>query len=427
MNLIVNTSTLNGEITIPGSKSHTIRALVIATLAKGISKIYRPLVSADTLSCLKGCEALGANYKKQEDYWQVEGVAGHPNLPQDIIDVGNSGTTLNFLIGAASLVDGYTIFTGDDQIKRRPVQPLLDALNMLGVEAHSTPQTGCPPLVVKGILKGGYTEVKGSISQPLSSLLINCPLALNETELNVIDLREKPYIEMTLGWLDKQQIQYDRTNLEHFWIKGNQSFKAFTETIPADFSSATFFFCAAAIPGCNIVLKGLDFNDTQGDKNVVDVLRAMGADIHLTDQGLHIRGTQLKGMEIDLADMPDALPALSVVGCLAQGTTQIRNVAHARVKETDRIAIMSRGLKAMGADISELPDGLTVKTSRLTGHSVQSYKDHRVAMALAIAGLAAQGTTTIKDADAIGITFPQFPQLLRQLGASVEIRDMEPV
>ena len=174
MNLIVNASTLNGEITIPGSKSHTIRALVIATLAKGISKIYQPLVSADTLFCLKGCEALGANYEEKEDHWQIEGVAGHPNLPQDIIDVGNSGTALNFLTGTAGLVDGYTILTGNAQLKRRPVQSLLDALTMLGVEAYSTPQTGYPPLVVKGILKGGYTEVKGRICQrnDLSSFLL---------------------------------------------------------------------------------------------------------------------------------------------------------------------------------------------------------------------------------------------------------------
>jgi len=204
-------------------------------------------------------------------------------------------------------------------------------------------------------------------------------------------------------------------------IKGNQTFNAFTETIPADFSSATFFLCAAAIPGCDILLKGLDFNDTQGDKRAVDVLRAMDADIRLTDQGLHIRGTQLRGIEIDLADMPDALPAFAVVGCLAEGTTCIRNVEHARLKETDRISVMCRELRTMGANISEQNDGLTIRTSRLTGQSVRSHKDHRVAMALVIAGLTAQGATRITDADAVGVTFPQFPRLLQQLGASLEI------
>jgi 3-phosphoshikimate 1-carboxyvinyltransferase len=301
------------------------------------------------------------------------------------------------------------------------VQPLLEALRGLGVEAYSAPQTGCPPLVVKGILHGGYTEIQGKISQQVSALLVNCPLASHDTDIRVLDLREKPYIEMTLGWLDKQYICYEQAGLERFRFKGNQTFKAFTETIPADFSSATFFLCAAAIPGCDIQLKGLDFTDTQGDKGVVDLLRAMGADICLTDQGLQIRGTRVQGIEIDLADMPDALPALAVVGCLAEGTTRICNVEHARFKETDRIAVMCRELHAMGADISEQTDGLTIRTSRLTGQSVQSHHDHRVAMALAMAGLAAQGTTRIMDADAVGVTFPQFPQLLQHLGASLEV------
>jgi 3-phosphoshikimate 1-carboxyvinyltransferase len=303
------------------------------------------------------------------------------------------------------------------------MQPLLDALTMLGVSAHSTPQNGCPPIIVKGTLKGGYTEVRARISQYLSSLLVNCPLAQKDTEIRACDLGEKPYVGMTLGWLDTQQIQYEHTGLEHFWIKGGQSFKAFETAIPADFSSATFFLCAAAMPGCDLVLQGLDFSDTQGDKKVVDVLREMGADIRVTEQGLHIRGTQLEGIEIDLADMPDALPALAVVGCLAQGTTRIRNVAHARLKETDRIAVMCRELAAMGADISELPDGLTIQTSQLVGQPVRSHKDHRVAMALAMAGLTARGTTEILGADAVKVTFPQFPQLLVQLGASLEVRE----
>lgn len=421
MDLIVKTSSLHGEITIPGSKSHTIRAVVIAALAHGVSRLDRPLASADTLACLRGCQAFGAECEAHEDSWQITGTAGNPQLPRDIIDVGNSGTTLNFLTGTASLVDGYTILTGDDQIKRRPMQPLLEALTHLGAQAYSAPQTGCPPLIVKGGLQGGAVEISGNISQYLSSLLLNCPLAPHDTTISVLHLHERPYVEMTLGWLDKQRIRYEREGLERFRIDGNQRFTAFTETIPADFSSATFFLCAAAMPGCEIVLKGLDFDDTQGDKQVVDVLRAMGADIRLTDQGVHIRGTQVRGLEIDLADMPDALPALAVVGCLAEGATRLRNVAHARLKETDRIAVMFRELSAMGAEITEQEDGLTITTSRLRGGTVHSHHDHRVAMALAMAGLKAQGATTILDADAVSVTFPQFPQLLQQLGAALEV------
>ncbi len=423
MQISIEPSTLNGHITIPGSKSHTIRAAVIATLAEGVSKIHAPLISEDTHSCLRGCQAFGATVTDYGDYWQIEGTAGQPSLPRDIIDVGNSGTSMNFLIGVASRLEGYTILTGDAQIKRRPVQPLLDALTMLGAQAVSAPQTGCPPVVVNGSINGGYTEVKGKISQYLSSLLTCCPLSTADTEIKAIDLGEKPYVEMTLSWLNKQGIAYQQDEaLTHFWLQGGQRYHAFDEAIPGDFSSATFFLCAAAIPGCEVTLHGLDFTDSQGDKGVVAVLQHLGADISVTSEEVQLRGTQLRGGEIDLNAMPDALPALSVVGCLAEGETHIRNVAHARLKETDRITTMRAELSKLGADVTELEDGLIIRHSPLVGATVDSHHDHRIAMALSIAGLTAQGRTHIRDADAVSVTFPQFPDLLRQLGAAITLQ-----
>ncbi len=421
MEMVVNPSPLHGTITIPGSKSHTIRALVIATLAAGTSNIYAPLISADTLSCLRSCQMFGARFEDKGDHWQIGGTAGQPAAPEDIVDVGNSGTSMNFLIGMASLIDGYSVLSGDAQIKRRPVQPLLAALQRLDVLAHSLAHNGCPPVVIKGPFKGGYTEVRSKISQYLSSLLINCPLCPADTEIQVLDLGEKPYVQMTLQWLDRQGISYEHEALERFRVRGGQSYQPFAAHIPADFSSATFFICLAAVSDCDITIQGLDFSDPQGDKAVVDVLLAMGADIRQSEAGLHIRGCQLTGSEIDLSDMPDALPALSVVGCLSSGSTRIRNVAHARLKETDRIAVMCRELRAMGAQVEEHADGMTIASSQLHGTTVDSQHDHRVAMALAIAGLAARGTTTIANAEAVNITFPQFPELLRQLGASISI------
>lgn len=420
MEIVVNPSTLQGNITIPGSKSHTIRALVIAALAEGTSQIHAPLISQDTLSCREACIALGATFEDKGTHWEITGTAGEPTLPRNIIDVGNSGTTMNFLTGTAALINGYTILTGDHQIRRRPSQPLLDALAMLGVEAHSAPQTGNPPLVIRGPLRGGYTEVKSKISQYLSSLLVNCPLAAGDTDIKAIDLGEKPYVQMTLSWLDRQGIVYQEVGPDHYHLKGRQRYRAFNEAVPADFSSATFFICAAAIPGCDITLKGLDFSDTQGDKAVVHLLQHMGADIRETADGLHIKGRQLSGAKLDLNDIPDALPALAVVGCLASGATTLYNVAHARLKETDRISTMKAELGKMGADINELPDGLLIRHSKLRGATVDSHHDHRIAMALAIAGLMAQGETTITGADAVGVTFPQFPDLLTQLGATIQ-------
>lgn len=422
MEIIVSPSSLKGQISIPGSKSHTIRAAVIATLAEGVSKIYAPLVSDDTLSCIRGCQAFGALFQDYGEYWQIEGTAGNPHLPADIVDVGNSGTSMNFLMGVASQVDGASILTGDHQIRHRPVRPLLNALRTLGAEATSAPQTGCPPVIIRGKIGGGYVEVKGKISQYLSALLTCCPLSAEDTEIKAIDLGEKPYVQMTLSWLDKQGIRYQGSDdLERFQIEGNQTYRAFQDTIPGDFSSATFFICAAAIPGCELTLTGLDFDDTQGDKGVVDLLRYMGADVELSTNTLSIRGTELEGRELDLNDMPDALPALAVVGCLANGVTTLRNVAHARLKETDRIATMRRELTTLGADIEELDDGLIIRHSKLSGATVDSCHDHRIAMSLSIAGLVATGRTHILNAGAVNVTFPQFPNLLRQLGATIEI------
>ncbi len=421
MDMSLNAAPLRGTVTIPGSKSHTIRALLIATLASGVSRLRAPLDSADTLSCLRCCQMFGAQFEDRGDHWQITGTGGALSLPPDIVDVGNSGTSMNFLLGTASLLDGYTVLSGDDQIKRRPVQPLLDALRQLNVAAHTLARNGCPPVVVRGPLRGGSTVVRGRVSQYLSSLLVTCPLCPQDSEIQAIDLGEKPYVRMTLHWLDHQGIDYQQENLEHFRVRGGQAYQPFDTHSPADFSSATFFICAAALPDSDIVLKGLDFTDPQGDKEVVTLLRALGADIHHTDEGLHVRGRQLDGGEIDLGDMPDALPAMAVVGCFASGTVQIRNVAHARLKETDRIAVMCHELRALGADIDEHEDGMTIRPARLRGATVDSRHDHRVAMALALAGTAASGTTIVQHADAVHVTFPQFFDLLRQLGAGVRL------
>jgi len=433
VDMLITPSHLRGEIAIPASKSHTIRALVIATLAPGRSILHAPLVSADTLSCRASCALFGAtvhdnNVEAQPaaplqapPRWEIAGTAGTPHQPQDIVDVGNSGTSMNFLISTAGLIDGYSVLSGDAQIKRRPVQPLLEALQPLGVTTHALARNGCPPVLVQGRMRGGVTQVQSRISQYLSSLLLHCPLAPNDTEIRALDLAEKPYVEMTLRWLDKQGIQYEQAGMEQFRVKGNQTFKPFDEQIPADFSSATFFLCGAVIPDSDIILRGLDFNDSQGDKAIVTMLQAMGGSLEQTDQGLHVRSSQVRGDELDLGDTPDALPVMAVIGCLAEGTTRLRNVAHARFKETDRIAVMRQELRAMGADIDEHEDGLTIRTSRLHGTTVDSHHDHRIAMALCMAGLAAQGTTVVKHIEAVQVTFPQFPDLLRQLGAEVRI------
>ncbi|MDO8588055.1 MAG: 3-phosphoshikimate 1-carboxyvinyltransferase [Armatimonadota bacterium] len=422
MKLTVEKSSLSGRALIPASKSHTIRAVTIASLAEGESRISNPLSSADTLAAVDACRAFGAEVQSNGD-WLIKGVGGKPNIPDDVIDVRNSGTTLYIAMGAASLVNGRTVFTGDYQIRNRPAQPLIDALNALGAEVYSTRDNGKPPIVVRGPLRGGAIELDGSkTSQYLTSLLICCPLAGGDTEIKVHNLIERPYVEMTLGWLAEQGIELEREGFEVFRVPGRQSYRAFEKQAPGDWSSATFFLCAAAITGSDLTLAGLDINDTQGDKAVVEMLRKMGADIRLDGSDVTIRANQLRGAEFDLNATPDALPALAVTACFAKGVTRLVNVRQARLKETDRIRVMREELTKMGGLVRELPDGLEITGGRILPAEVHGWDDHRIVMAMAIAGLACDGRTRVDTAEAVSVTFPNFVDLMRSVGGRIEVR-----
>lgn len=422
MKFKVRKSVLNGEIAIPPSKSHTLRGAVLAGLARGRSVLHGPLSSADTLACAESLRLLGAKVEISDKEWIIEGFSGKPLIPDAPLDVKNSGTTMNFLSAVASLGEGEIELTGDESIRRRPVAPLLRALRMLGAaRADSFENSGCPPVTVRGRLIGGSASVEGVSSQYVSALLLIAPLLRKSTQLKVVRLYEKPYIDMTLAWLRKMGIEYTKQGRNNFDIPGGQTYYGFETAIPADFSTATFPLAAAAIaPGSSVLIRGLDPADTQGDKRVFDVVREMGGSVAPEDAGIRVAAAPLEGLEIDLNEIPDALPALAVLGCFAEGETRLVNVAQARIKETDRIKVMHDELKKMGADIEELKDGLVIRKSALTGTEVDGHSDHRVVMALAIAGLAAEGETVVTTADTVGVTFPGFYSSMKALGADIE-------
>jgi len=430
MKLIAKKSRLKGTVTIPASKSHTIRAVAIASLASGDSIIRTPLLSGDTTAVVNCYRALGAAIDTTDPKtWKVTGVGGHIAARTRTIDVGNSGTTLRIAMGSAALADpGQSItFTGDDQIQARPVAPLIDALNDLGAEARSLKNNGCAPVKIAGSLSGGKTSIRCKTSQYLSSLLLCTPLAAEDTEINVTLLNEPDYVQMTLDWLDKQQIQYENHEMRQFRIKGRQAYKPFDATIPADFSSATFFLCAAAILGDEVTILGLDFADSQPDKAVTDYLKAMGADITIAPDRVTVKAAPLKGADIDMNRTPDALPAMAVTAAFAQGTTKLLNVPQARNKETDRITCMATELKKMAIETEELPDGLIIHGSQnylaprsTGGFLLHGHADHRIVMALAIAALALETQSTIDTAEAISVTFPDFTKLMQSIGANIK-------
>ncbi len=446
MKVSITPGRLGGEVAIPASKSHTIRGLLIAALAEGESRLLRPLDSGDARACIAACRALGAEI---EERWTepsadgeeesvraqagnaaagelseliVRGTGGRIASSDRPIDVLNSGTTLYLAAGAAALGSKEIVFDGDKQIRARPIQPLLDSLGQLGASARSLAGNGCAPIAIRGPLSGGLTAIEARTSQYLSSLLMASPLAQGDTEIDVPLLNERPYVEMTLRWLDEQGIRYRNEGFRRFFVPGGQRYRAFTGAVPGDFSSATFFLCAAAVTASTLTLRGLDMRDAQGDKEVVNILARMGCRVEVGEDRITIsgpgaegnRGARLVGREIDLNAMPDALPALAVTACFAEGTTRLVNVPQARLKETDRIAVMREELAKMGARIEELPDGLAIEGApgAIRGAEVGGHDDHRVVMALSVAALAAAGPTTIDTAEAAAVTFPGFFRLL---------------
>jgi len=422
MNLVCTDSPLRGEVRIPGSKSHTIRAVAIAALAGGESRIRAPLDSGDARAAVAAYRALGAETETRPDEWRVQGTGGRLRPPDAVIDVANSGTTLRIALGSAALLrNGTAVLTGDEQIRRRPAGPLATSLNDLGARVESVHGNGMAPFVVSGRLRGGETSIEAVTSQYLSSLLINTPLADGDSVIHVPVLNEQPYVEMTLGWLERQGIALEREDLREFRVPGGQEYRPVDRAIPADFSSATFFLGAGALDDNEIVLLGLDPSDVQGDRAVVDYVHQMGAQVEVTPEQIRVRGRELVGGEFDLNATPDALPMLAVLGCFARGETRLLNVPQARIKETDRIAVMAQELSRLGARVRELEDGLIVECSELHAAEVDGHGDHRVVMALAVAGCAIAGTTVVHNAEAMAVTYPGFAEDMIALGANLQV------
>lgn len=413
-------SAVRGTVRIPTSKSHSIRAVFLAALAEGTSTIRHRLQSADVDSAIAACKALGAGIEESGEVLRITGFNGKPIAPKNTIDVGNSGTTANFVLALAALCDKPVTITADDQTRKRPVAPLLESLKHLGAVIESS-NNGLLPVRIRGPIKGGTADVAGSTSQYLSALLIHGIFCETPTVLKLKSLNEKPYADMTVAWLKKLGVRLEQDNHSEYRLAPRQSLKAFEAVIPSDWSSAAFFLILAAIPGCEVTLEGLDFADTQGDKEVVNYLKAMGADITVGNN-VKIRGKKLRGTALDMNNTPDALPAMAVAGALAEGVTHLTNVPQARIKETDRIAVMCQELVKMGAGITEERDGLLIRGGApLKGTAVAGHYDHRVVMSLAVAGLAAAGITTIDTAEAIKITFPDFIDKMRTCGADMRL------
>lgn len=417
----VSSSVLKGSVTLPPSKSHTNRAILLAAMAHGTSTIHGLLDSPDTACALQAAEQLGALLSDIPFGKMITGVAGHPRVPSQVIDAGNSGQVLRFVAALTALSKGYTVITGDHSVRSsRLIQPLIDGLQGLNGLAVSTRQNGHAPLIVKGPLQAGRTVLNGRDSQPVSALLMAASFIEGETVIEVEEAGEKPWVALTLSWLDRLGVSYTHHQFERFTIRGQRLRPSFTFTIPGDLSSLSFPLVAALVTHSELTIHGVDRGDCQGDQAIIDLLQRMGADIIVdpSQKTLTVRpSTKLRGQIINVNDFIDAVPILSVLGCYAEGETILTHASVARHKECNRLACLTSELRKMGAAIEETEDGLHIWHSSLKGAEVSSHTDHRLAMALLVAGLGAKGETFVQGTECIAKSYPTFIQDLSRVGA----------
>ena len=420
----IEPSRLKGSLTIPSSKSHTLRAILFAALADGTSKIEQFLPSPDSLSMIEAVRLLGAKVDIESHDLKIHGFAGKAKIPDDVIQCGNSGQVLRFIGALAGLIPQYTILTGDASIRHnRPVLPLINGLNQLGAFAISSRGDGYAPIVIKGPFTKNKALITGQDSQPVSGLLIAGAFAPHPIELEVADPGEKPWIDLTLDWFRRLSIPYEANNYTHYRMKGSAHIDGFTYKVPGDFSSAAFPIAAALATHSTLTLHNIDMDDIQGDKAIIPTLQQMGAriDIDKKNRTLTVeKSHRLQGIRIDINDFIDALPILSVIGCFAEGRTEIVNAAIARKKESDRIASIARELKKMGAAIEEMPDGLIIHQSHLHGADLTTYHDHRLALSLSVAAMGADSPSTVHGVECVAKTYPSFYDDIQKLGARIK-------
>lgn len=425
MNYKISKSNLSGTIKVPSSKSHTLRAILLASMAQGRSVIRDYLPSPDTWAMITACQQIGAKIQYDPGQIVIDGVAGQPVQPDDIINAGNSGQVLRFVAAIAALIPGYSIFTGDHSIRfNRPMQPLLEGIKQLGGFAESSKADGHAPVIIKGYIKPGKAIIDGQDSQTVSALLMAAAFLPGETVVEVRNAGEKPWVNLTLDWLERLGIHCIQQNFERYVIQGNAAYSGFHYTVPGDFSSAAFPIVAALITGSEIQLENIDMHDVQGDKALIPVLQQMGANIEIDLPAKRLivkKSPSLTGQTININDFIDAITILAVVGCYAQGETRIEGAAIAKTKECNRIAAITKELSKMGGVVTEATDGLIIKTSQLRGTEVESYHDHRMVMSLAVAAMMAEGTTEIAGVGCVQKSYPEFAQHMQALGANLVV------
>jgi 3-phosphoshikimate 1-carboxyvinyltransferase len=410
-------SPVQAVVEIPGSKSITNRALLLAGLAGGESVLRKPLFSDDTEVMITALEALGAWIEITDDLdLRVRGVDGRLREPSNVLHIGNSGTSVRFLSAAAvHLPKGAScILDGVERMRQRPIQDLIDAIAPLGGEIEPLAGTGCPPVRVHGGgLRGGSTSIRGSISsQFLSALMMSAPLASGDVAIGISgELVSKPYVDMTATVMKSFGADSRTSDGHSIAIQATRGYLAADYEIEPDASNASYFLAAAAVTGGRVTVKRLGAGSIQGDIGFAHVLEQAGCKANFGSDGITVEGPGvLQSVDVDMTSMPDMAQTLAVVCLFADGPSTIRGLHNLKVKETDRIQAIASELRKLGAEVEAGADYWTIipPTKPVARAPIQTYLDHRMAMSFAVAGLRVDGGIEIDDPSCVAKTFPDF-------------------
>ena len=418
----IEKSRISGQLVCPSNKSYSHRAIFLASLAGNNSKVENVLNSADITATIEACKKFGAEIEIQNSSIIIKNPINlGTNVPE--INTENSGTTIRIASGIASLFSNEIILSGDESLKKRPMQPLLDALESIG--AHCQSIDGKPPIKIRGKILGGDVTIPGNLSsQFVSSLFICAPLTEKGINLNIEgNLVSKPYLDATIATMRKfgvtvqTLIPYKRYNITP------QIYKDASFTVPIDFSSLALLLSAAVLNGEEIIIKGDLGTLPQGDEVFLDILEQLGVTVIINEDEIKIKSPEkLNGGKFDLSNSPDLLPPLAILALNTSNPIEITNVKHARLKETDRIAIVSREIIKLGIKVQEKEDGLILEsTENLNGAELNSENDHRLFMAFCIAGMYV-GDCTVSDPESVNVSYPNFIEEMNNLGAKIKVQ-----
>jgi len=413
---------IEGEVNLPGSKSLSNRALLIAALAEGTTKITNLLESDDTRHMLNALKLLGVEYTLSEDKTEctVRGNGGPFSCSTPVeLFLGNAGTAMRPLCAALTLGNGTYVLTGEPRMKERPIGHLVDALRAAGADISYLENEGYPPIqIVANGLNGGEVSIDGTISsQFLTALLMAAPMAKNDMHISITgELVSKPYIDITLDIMRIFGVDIINENYEKFIVKAGQKYRAVESfMVEGDASSASYFLAAAAIKGGSVKVTGIGKNSVQGDVAFANVLEKMGARVEWGDDHVSVSRGELNAVDMDFNHIPDAAMTIATTALFAKGTTTLRNIYNWRVKETDRLYAMATELRKVGAEVEEGEDYLTIIPPKQLKHAaIDTYDDHRMAMCFSLLALDPV-SVTINEPECTAKTFPTYFDVLESI------------